>query len=578
MEKESISPVQRFWMLLKPDAKEIRNIYIYSIFSGLISLSLPLGIQSIANLIQGGQVNTSWIVLTVFVVLGIVFVGILQIFQLRITENLQQKIFTRAAFDFSYRIPHIKMEALYKHYAPELMNRFFDIASVQKGLSKILIDFSAAFFVVVFSLILLSFYHSFFIIFSVLLLILVYFIFKITAKKGLETSLLESKYKYKVAHWLEELSRTAVTFKLARRSSLPLEKTDKYVKLYLSARESHFKVLVTQYYLMIIFKIFVATSLLVMGGVLVMKQQMNIGQFIAAEIIILTIMSSVEKLILSVESIYDILTSLEKIGQVTDLELDRTDGVDLKTEQKQVQEEKGLEVEIENINFTYPEDKNLALENISFTVNKGNLTVITGKSSSGKSTLLHVISGLYQTQQGSICYNKLPMGNISLNSIREQIGGHITMERLFEATLLENITLGRKMAPFENVKWAVENLELNDFIKKLPEGYNTILNTQGRGLPESIVTKLLLARGIVTKPKLLLLENTFEQLDEESCIRIIDFITNKNNGWTIVAVSSNKYLAKLANNIIVLDKGKVSHIGTYDKLKDIVNFKLKGNA
>jgi len=574
MKKEPISPVQRFWMLLKPDAKEIRNIYIYSIFSGLISLSLPLGIQSIANLIQGGQVNTSWIILTVFVVLGIVFVGVLQIFQLRITENLQQKIFTRAAFDFSYRIPHIKMEALYKHYAPELMNRFFDIASVQKGLSKILIDFSAAFFVVVFSLILLSFYHFFFIIFSVFLLILIYVIFKTTAKKGLETSLLESKYKYKVAHWLEELSRTAVTFKLARRSSLPLEKTDKYVKSYLSARESHFKVLITQYYLMIIFKIFVATSLLVMGGILVMNQQMNIGQFIAAEIIILTIMASVEKLILSVESIYDILTSLEKIGQVTDLELDRTSGVKLKIEQ----EEGGLEIEIEDISFTYPEDKKLALENISFTVNKGELMVITGESSSGKSTLLHIISGLYQTQQGSICYNKLPIGNISLNSIREQIGGHITMERLFEGTLLENITLGRKMATFENAKWAVENLELNDFIKKLPEGYNTMLNAQGRGLPESIVTKLLLARGIVTKPKLLLLENTFEQLDEESCIRIIDFITNKKNGWTIVAVSSNKYLAKLANNIVVLATGKILHIGTYDKLKDIVKFKLKGNA
>ena len=212
MIKEKISPVQRFWRLLKPDAKEARNIYIYSIFSGLISLSLPLGIQSIVNLLQGGQVNTSWIMLIIFVVLGITLTGVLQIFQLRITENLQQNIFARAAFEFSYRISRIKMEALYKHYAPELMNRFFDIASIQKGLSKILIDFSAAFFLVVFSLILLSFYHPFFILFGIILLLLVFIIFKFTALKGMRTSAKESKYKYRVAHWLEEIARNAISF------------------------------------------------------------------------------------------------------------------------------------------------------------------------------------------------------------------------------------------------------------------------------------------------------------------------------------------------------------------------------
>jgi len=574
MSKESITPVQRFWKLLKPDAKEIRNIYVYSIFSGLISLSLPLGIQAIVNLIQGGQINTSWIVLVVFVVLGIILVGVLQIFQLRITENLQQKIFTRAAFEFSYRIPHIRMEALYKHYAPELMNRFFDIASVQKGLSKILIDFSSAFFIVVFSLMLLSSYHSFFILFSVALLILIYIIFRYTAKRGLITSLEESELKYKVAHWLEELARTTVTFKLAGKSDLPLEKTDKYVGRYLTARESHFKVIVLQYSSMIVFKVFVATGLLAMGGILVMNQQMNIGQFIAAEIIILIVMASVEKLILSVESIYDILTSLEKIGQVTDLELDRTNGINLKTEV----EDKGLEIEIEDVSFTYPGANKPTLENISFTIGKGEMIVITGESGSGKSTLLHVLSGLYQIQEGAISYNKLPIGNISLNSIREQIGDHMTMERLFEGTVLENIALGRKMATFENVKWAIENLGLNDFIRRLPEGYNTMLNTQGKGLPESTVTKLLLARSIATKPKLLLLENTFEQLDEKSRKKTINFITNKNNGWSIVAVSSNIHLAKLASRIVVLNAGKTSNYGTYNELKDFVNFKSLGNA
>jgi len=571
---KSITPIQRFWKLLKPDIKEVRNIYVYSIFRGLIGLSLPLGIQAIVNLIQGGKINTSWVVLVVIVVLGIILTGVLQIFQLRITENLQQKIFARTAFAFSYRIPRIKMEALYKHYAPELMNRFFDIGSVQKGLSKILVDLSAAVFMVVFSLVLLSVYHPFFMIFSIVMLIFIYGIFQLTAKKGLATSLVVSKFKYKVVHWLEELSRTATSFKLSGNTKLPLERTDANVEKYLSSREGHFRILVQQYSFMIVFNVFLTAGLLVIGGVLVMNQQMNIGQFIAAEIMILVVMSSVEKMILSIESIYDILTSLEKIGLVTDLELERQDGIDLETNP----EDNGMEVEINNLSFTYPDASTKTLNNISLSINKGEVVLITGGSGSGKNTLLHVIAGLYKIQEGSMSYNKLPIGNISLNSIRKQIGDHMTMERLFEGTVLENISLGRDLATFENVKWAIENLGLNDFIKKLPEGYNTMINTQGKGLSESIVTKLLLARSVANKPKLLFLESTFQHLDEKDSKQIIDFITAKQNGWTVVAVSSNNYLAKLSDKIVVLKAGEISTTGTYNELKDSVSFKTDSNA
>jgi ABC-type bacteriocin/lantibiotic exporter with double-glycine peptidase domain len=135
-----LNPVKRFWLLLQPDKKEVRDVYVYAIFNGLLNLSLPVGIQAIINLIQGGSVNAAWIVLVVFVILGVALTGMMQIGQLRITENLQQKIFSRAAFEFAYRIPRIKLEALYKQYAPELMNRFFDIISVQKGLKFLLIS------------------------------------------------------------------------------------------------------------------------------------------------------------------------------------------------------------------------------------------------------------------------------------------------------------------------------------------------------------------------------------------------------------------------------------------------------
>ena len=171
------TPLKRFFNLLRLDKRDISQLFFYAIFAGLISLSLPLGIQAIINFIQSGRISASWIVLVILVVIGVIFVGILSLMQLRITENLQQKIFVRSSFEFAYRLPKIKFEEIYNTYPPELANRFFDTISIQKGTSKLLIDFSAALLQIVFGVLLLSLYHPFFIIFGLFLIILLYIIY-----------------------------------------------------------------------------------------------------------------------------------------------------------------------------------------------------------------------------------------------------------------------------------------------------------------------------------------------------------------------------------------------------------------
>ena len=303
-----MTPWQRFMGLLNLEKKDIFQIFYYAIFSGIVSLSLPLGIQAIINLIQGAQVSTSWVILVILVTLGVAFAGALQLMQLRIIETIQQRIFTRSSFELSYRFPKIKMVELRNYYPPELANRFFDTLIIQKGLSKILIDIPAAILQILFALLLLSFYHPFFIVFGILLLTLIWVVFRFTAKRGLETSLIESKNKYKVAHWIQEIARTLVSFKLSGNTSLAINKNDNLVSDYLTSRENHFKILMTQFIQMISFKVIVTASLLLIGGALVLNQEMNIGQFVAAEIIIILVIASVEKLILGLESFYVVLT------------------------------------------------------------------------------------------------------------------------------------------------------------------------------------------------------------------------------------------------------------------------------
>ena len=554
--ESKLSPFQRFWLLLKPDRKEIRNVYVYAVFLGLVNLSLPIGIQAIINIIQGGQISTSWIVLVAFVMAGVALSGVLQIYQLKITENLQQKIFTRAAFEFTYRIPKIKLEALYKQYAPELMNRFFDVVSIQKGLSKILIDFSTASIQAVFGLFLLSLYHPFFIIFSLILILLVYAIFKLTSKKGLYTSLQESKSKYSLVHWLQELARTSVSFKLAGHTELPMQKTNEETNKYLKYRESHFRVLLTQYSLMVVFKVIVAAGLLIVGSVLVMDQKMNIGQFVAAEIIILLVMGAVEKLILSLENIYDVLTSLEKVGQVTDLPLERNSGMDITREKI----EKGLKVEFCDVTFSYPEQKNSILRDINFTIEPNERINIMSSIDSGKSTLLYLMASLYKVKTGTILFNEIPLGNLNPHHLRSIIGDCLMDELLFEGTIMENITMGRKNATFDNVQWAVENLGLKDFIKTLPKGYDTYIYPQGKLLTKVIVDKLILARSIADKPKLLLFKDAFISFGSDEKLRIIDFLTHPSNNWTMVVSTKDKTIMDKMDRTIHIENGLINNL------------------
>ena len=553
METETLTPVKRFWRLLRPDKQEIRNVYIYAIFNGLINLSLPIGIQAIINLIQGGRISTSWIVLVLFVVTGIVLSGVMQVNQLRLTENLQQKIFTRAAFEFAYRIPRIKMEKLYKHYAPELMNRFFDVVSVQKGLSKILIDFSTASIQVIFGLILLSVYHPFFIVFSLILVALVWLIFRITFRKGMETSLKESKSKYRIAHQLEELARTHITFKLAGKTNLPMQQIDETGQEYLGHREGHFLVLVKQYWLMIGFRAVVAMGLLVIGGILVMEQQMNIGQFVAAEIIILLIMSSVEKVILSLEGIYDVFTSIEKIAQVTDLELEDDDGISV----EETCDNGGMEIEVKNLCFHYPDQSVNVLSNLNFEIKTGENILITGDNNSGKSTLLYLLAGLYKPCEGYIAYNDIPLGNYHPESLRSYIGDCLMDEKLFEGTVMDNISMGRARATTENVQWAIEKLGLNNFIKELPKGYLTVINPQGQQFSKGIIDRLLLARAIADKPKVLLIKDAFTLFSIEERTKILEFLMDKSNPWTLILASSNPDLRVNMDKVFELVNGKI---------------------
>jgi ABC-type bacteriocin/lantibiotic exporter with double-glycine peptidase domain len=546
-----MSPLNRFYNLLLLDKKDVLQLFFYAIFAGLVSLSLPLGIQAIINFIQSGRVSVSWIVLVVLVVIGVALVGILSMMQLRITENLQQKIFVRSSFEFAGRMPRIKFEELYGTYPPELANRFFDTMSIQKGTSKLLIDFSAALLQIVFGVILLSLYHPYFIVFGFMLLVLLYYIFKFSYNPGLETSLYESKYKYKVAAWLQEIARNNFSFRNELNYDYALQKNDYLVTDYLKYREKHFNVVKKQFAQLIIFKVIITASLLSIGGYLVLSQEMNIGQFVAAEIIILLVIGSVEKIILGLETFYDVLTSVEKIGVVTDMALEDESSTDVKSYFT------SLTLEVDNLSFKFPGSDNHILKEITLEIKPAEKVIIEGSNGSGKTTLIRLLSGLLQPSSGSFYINADTFQKIDLKQYRAQIGSVIYGETPFEGSILDNITFKDQTVSQDSIKWAIEAVQLSSYIKTLSDGLNTIIFPQGRQLSASNAQKILLARSFVHKPKILFYEDPTDTMDQKVANEIIDFICAPENKWTIIVSSKNPYWKTKCSRSIIMDKGQI---------------------
>lgn len=552
MEQPKMTPWQRLIGLLQLEKRDILQVIYYAIFSGVVALSLPLGIQAIINLIQGAQISTSWIVLVILVTLGVAFSGLLQLMQLRIIETIQQRIFTRSSFELSYRFPKIKMSELRNYYPPELANRFFDTLTIQKSLSKILIDVPTAVLQILFALILLSFYHPFFIIFGLLLLVLIFVVFKFTAIKGLETSLVESKKKYKVAHWIQEIARSVISFKVSGGTSLGLKKNDDLVNAYLNARENHFKVLMLQFIQMISFKVVVTASLLLIGGALVLNQEMNIGQFVAAEIIILLVIASVEKLILGLESFYDTLTSLEKLGQIVDRELESQDG-------DRPQFSKGINIELDNITYEVGNRDRHILRDISLKIKYKSNVLVSGESGAGKSTLLRLISGVIEPTGGHLYINDMSINSLHLNFYRSQLGLSLSDETPFEGTIKDNLTFSNPDITDEQIYDVLDKVGLKKFIKEQPDGLSTILYPDGKQMSYTLSKKIVLARAILKQPKVLILEDALDRFNLAETDAIIEYLTHQDRPWTLIVVGSSDAWLNKCDEVITLEKGKLKN-------------------
>jgi len=553
---EGTTPKEHGYNLFKyvtKEKKDVTNIYFYAILNGLVQLSVPLGIQSIVSFVMGATMATSIYILIIFVVIGTWLVGYFRLKVMQIIEKIQQKIFVEFSIAFAEKLPKVNLFDTRKYYLPELVNRFFDTQTLQKGISKILLEIPTAIIQILFGILLLSFYHPWFLVFGVIVIVCVIIIFRFTMESGIQSSIEESNKKYEVASWIEDIATSIKTFKINSKTDVHLSGIDERVVSYLNFRTSHFRVLALQYKTIIAFKVIITLVMLAIGTYLLINQKLNIGAFIATEIVVLSIMMAVEKLIISLESYYDVIASLAKLHKVTDLPEEHNGEIILE------ENNKGVDIEFKDVNFYFAEHQHI-LNDINFKIPENTLTVIDGKLGAGKSLLLNIIAGFYEPTSGSVLFDKIPLKNIDKTELRSQIGLYLEGMTIIKGTVQENIILGNKNISPESILELADEIGINNISSQFTAGFYTEISETDTEISFSSKKKILILRSLLGNKRLLVLEDPLDGMDDEFRTKMLLYLNKIKKRTTVIIVSQDQALIELADQHFHLQDGTLKII------------------
>ncbi|MEK0421652.1 MAG: ABC transporter ATP-binding protein [Bacteroidetes bacterium] len=539
---DTLSPFKRIWNLVGTEKRNIRFLYIYAILAGAISLIIPLGIQAIIGLVLAGKLSSSWFILIVLITLAILLSGLTGLAQLSILESIQSKLFVRTAFDFSEKLASASRYLRKYTSFVELSEKFLDVITVQKSFSKLLLSFTSSLLEIIFGIVLLAIYHPSFLIFGFSLLILVAFILRTTYTRGVESARNESNYKFKTAFWLTEIAQNRVTFNLKQEQNFHLKKTDEYLKGYVSSRQAHFRVLYNQAAIAIGMKVVLTMAMLFLGSFLLVRQDISLGQFLASEILIISLVDAVGKLVISVESVYDAGIAMEKLGSVTDAVLD-----------ERVEHTSYTSIPAEPPSVTLVDKKS---GKPVIEIQAGQKIGICGLPGTGRTRILKTIIGDLETQYASQL-NNVPVENISGEGLGSITGICLQGSNIFEGTLAQNIVLGNEPDLTELTSLS-KTLNLHSFVSSLPGGFNYEFESES-GIPNNIARKIPLARALYHTPPLILIDDVWGVFTKKELEAIWKHINNIKS--TVIFISNQIPVLSQADSCLFLDEQGLSSMG-----------------
>lgn len=545
-------PLSRLIKFLKPDRGDLGTILLFSMVVGLLTLTTPIAVEALVNTVAFGRYLQPVVILALIVLVFLAFSSLLTALNTYVAEVIQRRLFVRLVEDLAFRLPRAQQSACDRIHPPELVNRFLDISIVQKSVAKLIIDGQALVLQAIIGMVILAFYHPFLLGFDLVLLALMAFTLFVLGRGAIDTAIKESKAKYRVTAWLQEVARQTTAFRLNSGMDFAIERADQLAVEYLDARKKHFRVVLRQILFALGTYVVATTVLLGLGGYLVIVGQLSLGQLVAAELIVLLILTSFAKLGKHIESFYDLLASMDKIGQLLDLPLEPHNNM------YHLPGNEPADIALQKIKLQFPGQ--LLFSDLTLHVPAGDSLAVLGKSGSGKSCLADFCCGLRQPDDGLI-----ELDGIDLREIRPDLIQHqVTLARgveIFAGTIAENIHLNRAGVTAADVRMVMGWLGLATDIAELPEGLATPLQTGGFPLSSGQCQKLMLARALVNRPRLVIFDGALDPLDATEARTIIQAIRESRRSTLLVMTKRLEIAEACQHKVELRNSGRPGKLG-----------------
>ncbi|MFN9719902.1 MAG: peptidase domain-containing ABC transporter, partial [Planctomycetota bacterium] len=537
-------PLNRLIALLQPEAGDVWVVLVFALVSGLLGMTTPLAVEALVNTVAFGRFLQPVVVLSLMLLAFLVFQAAMKALQTFVVEIIQRRLFARIAADLSFRLPKARLEAMDKYYPPELVNRFFDVMTVQKVTAQLLLDGVSIVLSALVGMAVLAFYHPYLLAFDVALILLLLFTFLVLGRGAISTSIKESKTKYAMAAWLEDLARCPTAFRYDGASEFALERSDQLIFDYLAARKKHFRVFIRQILFLLLTQALASTALLAIGGLLVISGQLSLGQLVAAELIVAVVVGSFAKLGKHIESFYDLMASVDKLGSLFDLPIERTDGLLVAPSSSGVR--------VENVSYKRS-DGSEVLNNVSLEISPGDQLALCGESGTGKSLLLDMLFGMREPSSGLVTVSGVDPRDLRPDVLRRRVAMARDVE-IFDGTLGTNIHLERPDISISDVRETLEVVGLSYGIQSLSEGLDTHITPRGAPLTSGQLKRIMIARALVGRPEVLLIDELLDTFADHESLEILQRMQSVFPQMAILIVTNREHLKSFASRVIQLER------------------------
>jgi len=521
-------PLGRLLELVRPDRADLWTVVLYAALIGGLTLATPIAVQQLVNTVAFGGLVQPVVILALLLFGGLAFSALLSVLQAYTAELIQRRVFVRVVADVATRLPRVELGVYDRYHGPELMNRLFDVFTVQKTGAILMLEGTSVLLQTGVGLLVLSFYHPLMLAFSFTLIAGIAVVVFIFGRGAIATAIGESNAKYAVVGWMEELARHPAAFHSRAGRLFAVEQADRLASEYVGARRRHYRVVLRQLSSALGLQVLASSALLGLGGALVVSGQLTLGQLVASELIVTAIVAGVARLGKQFESFYDLLAATDKLGVLFDLPLEREGG-------HAPEEVQGpARLELSDLDFRFGSFQ--VLDGFSARIEPGERVGLFGPNGAGKTTLVEIICGLRNPDSGFVAIDGVDLRDLRLDDVRAEVV-RVGKAEVFASSVLDNLRVARPDLSVADATAALEAVGLLDDVRNLPDGLHTPLATDGEPLSRGQIAALMLARAIVAKPRLLLLDEAFVNLQQSSRKQALDALFAKDAPWTVLAVS-----------------------------------------